>query len=132
MVGEEVFDGAKAIRKQAPQPFAADFGARAGKAFDRTLWVFAARFANRRRDAHPGANGANFAKGHAGLHHAERSGVHAEKDHPFVAVGKLLQVRLVRGPRVIERIIDVCDRGREFDAVNDSAEFARGFYHLVR
>src|SRR6266487_4523477 len=65
VVGEKVFGGAKAFRKQTPQPFAANFRAWAGKTFDGTLRMFAMRFANGRFDLHPGADGVDFAEGHA-------------------------------------------------------------------
>src|SRR5580765_5458182 len=93
--------------------------------------MFPPWFVNGRLDVHPIADRADLAEGHARLGHAKRSGIHAEKDHPLAAVGKLPKVRLVAAPRITERIINVCDGRREFDAVNSIAEFACGSDHWV-
>src|SRR5437773_1806349 len=59
VVGEKVFSGVKAFRKQTPQPVAANFRAWAGKTFDETIRMFATRFANGRLDLHPSVDGAD-------------------------------------------------------------------------
>src|SRR5262245_14687252 len=82
-------------------------------------------------DRHPIPDRADFAEGHSGLNHAERSGIHSKKDHSLAAVGKLPQISLVAAPRIAERIIDVCDRSLESDAIDGSAKSARGLNHLV-
>src|SRR2546430_5555455 len=112
VVSEKIFGRAKSFRRQAPQPSAADFGARARKTFDRTLRMFTTRLADRRFDPHPIAHRVDFAKRHTALHHAERAGVHAEEKDTFEAGAVLADIRLARAPRVIEWIVNMCG-GRE-------------------
>jgi len=59
------------------------------------------------------------------LHHPERAGIHAEKNHALFAVAKFPQILFVRSPRVIEWIIDMRDRRLEFQTVNLRRKFPR-------
>jgi len=77
-------------------------------------------------DAQPIADRRNFAEGNAGLDHAERAGVHAEKDDPLGTAAEPAQIFLVRGPGVGERIVNVRDRRREFQATDLVGKFAGG------
>lgn len=104
---------AETLRKQPPEPPAADFRLWAVEADDAPLRVLAFRFAHGLVDAHPVAHGGDLAKGHAGLSHAKRSGVHADEDDTFGAAAKAPQIRLVRRPGVIERLIHIFDRRGE-------------------
>ena len=86
---------------------AADLGAPAGKSFDRALGVLALWFADGGVDAQPVTHGGDFAKRHAALDHAERAGIHAEKDDLLGFVTKTAQVNFVWRPSVIERVVDM-------------------------
>ena len=88
--------------------------------------MFEARAFYRRLDAEPMADGGDFAEGDAGLHHAERPRVHAQEDDLLLGIPEFLQVRFVRRPRVIERVIDMGDRRPELEPIDLPRQFARG------
>jgi len=132
VVSEKILRRAKSFSRQAPQPSAADFGARARKTFDRTLRMFTARLADRRFDPHPIAHRVDFAKRHTALHHAERAGVHAEEKDTFAAGSVLAEIHLVCAPRVIEWIVNMCGGRGEPQAINGRTEFSCGSDHWGR
>ena len=76
--------------------------------------------------AQPIAHGGHFAKGHAGLRHAEGPGVHADEHHALAALGVALQVLLVHVPGVVQRVVHVGDGGREMQRVDGVAQSACG------
>ena len=127
VVGDEVvckkgFCFAEALGKEAPEASAADFGIGAVEADDGALFVFALGFADGFVDAHPVADGGDFAEGDAGLGHAKGAGVHADEDDAFLAAAKAAQVGLMRCPGVVERLIDVLDRGGEVERAQGFAQ----------
>ena len=77
-----------------------------------------------RMDFQPIARSCDLAEGHAGLHHAERAGVHAQKNHPLPAAAIPAEIFRMRRPRVSQRIINVRDRRLEFQPVNPGRKFA--------
>src|SRR5438445_11817216 len=122
MVPEKNFGRAESFSEESPQPSAADFGPWTGESFDRTLRMFAARFADGRFDLHPVAHGPDFAQWPASLHHAERAGIHAEEHHALTAAAVFAQVGFLRAPGVIERIIHVLDGRFESQPVEGGAK----------
>jgi hypothetical protein len=60
------------------------------------------------------------------LHHAERAGIHAEKNHALPIVAKPAQIFLVRFPCVSERMVNVRHRRGEFQPPNLVGKFPRG------
>src|SRR6185369_5865431 len=72
------------------------------------------------------AHGGDFAERHAGLDHAERTRVHAEKQHALAATGITPEVRLVRRPGVRERIVNVRHGRRESKPAGFVAETLGG------
>ena len=91
--------------------------------------MFPARFADGRLDHHPVANRPNFPERHAGLDHAERPRVHSEEHNPFAGIAVFEQIRLVRKPGIIERIVNVPFKTQP---IYGRAEFSGGIDHLVR
>ena len=126
VVGKKFFRRGKSFVKQAPQATTADFAARAGEAVDGALGVFAGGFADGGVDAEPIARGGDFAEGYTGLGHAEGTGVHAEKDNFLFVGGGEAEVLFVRGPRVVERIVNVSHGVGEGESIAGSAQVAGG------
>jgi serine protease Do len=125
VVGDEVifkegFCFAEALSEEAPEASAADFGLGTGEADDGAFGMFAVGFADRLVDAHPIAHGGDFTEGDTGLGHAKGAGIHADEDDTFFAAAKAAEVDLMRGPGVVEGLIDVLDGSGE-------AERAEGF-----
>ena len=75
---EECLLRAEAARSPAPEPVPAHFGSPAGEPFDRPLGMFARRPRDRLSNAQPITHRRHLAEGHAGLHHPERTRVHAQ------------------------------------------------------
>src|SRR5262245_36089010 len=88
------------------------------------------RFADRALDPEPVAHRGNFTERNTGLHHAERSGIHAEKEHAFAAFAVSAQIFLMRGPGVIERIVNEGYGRRETQAADGVAETLGGLNEL--
>ena len=94
--------------------------------------MFAIRFANGGIDPEPVAHDGDFAKRHAALGHTEWAGVHAkENNFLFCGCGEV-EVLLVRGPRVIEGVVDMGHRGAEGQGVAVRAEISRGLDHCLQ
>jgi ABC-type nickel/cobalt efflux system permease component RcnA len=74
----------------------------------------AARLGDVRFNLHPVAHGRNFAEGHAGLHHAERTGIHSEENNALGCVRERAQVGFVPCPGVIERVVNKSDGRAKF------------------
>ena len=81
MLGEKISGPREAAGKKSPEPLAADLASTAGKPFDGTSGVFQPRFADGRLDSQPVPNRLDFTEGNAGLHHAERTRIHPQKNH---------------------------------------------------
>ena len=61
-------------------------------------------------DAHPVAHRRDLAEGHAGLHHAEGAGVHAQEHDLLVPLAIAVQIGGVGLPGVLQRVVDVRHR----------------------
>jgi hypothetical protein len=88
--------------------------------------MFHRRPANFSANLHPIPHRRDFTEGNSDLRHAERSGVHAQKNHALAAAAKPAQIIFVRRPGVSERIVDVRDRRHEFQSFNLPGKFPRG------
>ena len=126
VVGEKFFRCGEAFAEESPQATSADFAARAGEAVDGTFGMFAGGFADGGVDAEPIAGGGDFAKGDAGLRHAEGAGIHPEEDDAFFCGGGEAEVLLVRGPRVVEGVVNVRHGVGEGESIAGGAQVARG------
>ena len=73
-------------------------------------------------DAEPIPHGGNLAERHARLRHAERPRIHSKKDHSLARISILAQIRLMRCPRVFQRIINVRNRRRETQLAHSVAK----------
>ncbi|MBL68366.1 MAG: hypothetical protein CMO74_07955 [Verrucomicrobiales bacterium] len=124
--GKKFLGSAEAFAKQAPQPAAADFAARAGKAVDGAFGMFTGGFADGGIDADPIAHSGHLAKGHTRLRHAEGAGVHPEENNFLWGAAGQTKVLLVRGPRVVERVVNVLDRLSERERITGGTQLARG------
>ena len=77
-------------------------------------------------NSEPIAHSSDLSERDSGLHHAKRTGIRPEKDHPFGTVGITPQICFVRGPGVIERVINVRNRRRESELAHCPPEFLGG------
>src|SRR5262249_40902720 len=120
----------EARSRPAPQARATHLGARARKAFYRTRGMLARGLLHAALDTEPVAHERNLAERDTGLRHAERAGVHADEEcleTSQLANGARgpripLEIRLVRRPRVHERVVDVRHRRTEAQRVDRSRE----------
>ena len=131
VIGKKFLGRAEAFAKQAPQPAAADFAARAGEAINGALGMFARGFADGGIDADPVAHSGHLAKGHTRLRHAEGPRVHSEENDFLWRTAGQVKVLLVRGPRVVERVINVLHRLGEGECVAGVAQFTRGIDYVI-
>jgi len=116
MILEEGIGRTEKFRKEAPKSAAGNFGALAGEAGDGALGVFGVWLFHRAGDAHPVSHVWDFTKRNAGLSHAIRSGIHAEKEDLLGSTSEVLEVVAMTIPGVFERVVYVCDGGRELQA----------------
>ena len=131
VIGKKFLGRAEALAKQAPQPAAADFAARAGEAINGALGMFARGFADGGIDADPVAHSGHLAKGHTRLSHAEGPRVHSKENDFLWRTAGQVKVLLVRGPRVVERVINVLHRLGEGECVAGVAQFTRGIDYVI-
>ena len=92
---EEDFGRTKPAGEQLPKPPAADLRARTIPAKDRPLGMLRCGPADGRGNFKPVTHGGDFAEGNAGLNHAERAGVHAQKHHALPAAAEPAQIFLM-------------------------------------
>src|SRR6266567_3520264 len=104
---KKVFGCAESFREQSPQTLTTDLIPLTRETSHAPLWMLVCRTANFLFDAEPIAHGGDLAERDAGLHHAERAGIHAEKQDGFTTVRVTLQIRLMRSPGVFERVVNV-------------------------
>lgn len=126
VVPEEIFGGAETFREQSPEPFPADFAPVAIESGDEPFRMLARRAIDLSFDAEPVADSGDLAERDAGLGHAERAGVHPEKQDAFGRVAVPPEINLVGAPSVTERVVNVRDRRREREVVDGVTETARG------
>jgi len=123
---EKILGRTESFGEEPPQPFAADLAALASESGHKPLGMLIGRMTNFGFDPEPIAHSTDLPERDAGLDHAEGAGVHPKKDHAFGAVGVTLQVRFVRGPGVIEWVINVCNRRRERELAHHPLEILGG------
>jgi hypothetical protein len=109
MVAKEPLGRTETLREQSPEPSPADFRSVAIKAGDRPARMLVERATDRALDSQPSTHGGDLAERHADLRHAKGTGVHAEEEDALAAVSILTEIRFMRFPRVVERVIDVRD-----------------------
>ena len=126
VVSKKIFRRGEAFAEESPKAASADFAAGAGEAVDGALGVFAGGLADGGIDAEPIARGGDFAEGNAGLRHAEGAGVHTEEHNAFFGGGSEAEILLVRGPRVVERIVHVRHGVSKGEGVASGTQVAGG------
>lgn len=131
MIGEKFLRRAEAFGEESPEPPAADFRAGTIETEHRPFGMLHRRPADGRGDYQPITDGGNLAKGHTGLRHAERPGIHAEKNNSFFAAAEFPQIQFMRRPGVSERIVDVRDGRFELQAIHLRRQFLRGGDELL-
>lgn len=110
VVPEKVPGISESRGEQSPQPLAADLAARAiepGYASLRMLVRWTTDFG---ANPQPVSHCSDLSERHPGLRHSKRTRIHAEKQDAFAATTVTSQIRLVPGPGVIERIVNMRDR----------------------
>ena len=107
VVGEEGIGLAEALLEQAPETTTAHLRAMAGETGNFLARVFLVRSTDRHLQPQPVADGGDLAERHTGLSHAEWPGIHAEEEDLLRAGSrKATQVGLVRGPSIVQRLVD--------------------------
>ena len=128
---EEILCAAEAVGKKPPETLTADFCARAIETVDWSLGSENLRVVDRFVNAQPVAYGRDLSKRDARLRHPEWAGIHPEKDNALFPIRVSPQIGFVRGPSVIERIVNVCDRRSEMQFVDRITQtFGRRDYSL--
>ncbi len=107
VISEEDLGLTEAFLEQAPETTTAHLGAMAGEPGHLLAGVFVVGSTDRHLEPHPVADGGDLAERHASLGHAERAGVHAQEEYlPRPGSREATQVGLVRGPSIVQRLID--------------------------
>ena len=107
---KEIVGTAEAATDPSPKSATTHFRASARKTVNRTLGVLMRWCLDRGLDAHPVAHRRDLAEGHAGLHHAEGAGVHAQEHDLLVPLAIAVQIGGVGLPGVLQRVVDVRHR----------------------
>jgi len=87
--------------------------------------VFVAGIANRPADAEPVADHGDVAEGNTRLRHAERPRIHSHEEGLLGTGAVPLQIGLMRGTRVVERVVHLRDWRIERQRVDVPAQPAR-------
>src|SRR5207248_5965192 len=90
-----------------------------------SLGIFFGRALDFRPNAEPIAHGHDLAERNTGLGHAERARIHSEKDHPLWVVAVTAQIKFMRVPGVIERVVNMGDRRGKLQFADRGAETSR-------
>ena len=107
VIREEGLGLAEALLKQAPKTTTAHLRAMAGETGYLLARVLLLGSTDRHLQPHPVADGGDLAERHASLGHAERAGIHAQKENlPRAGGGKAAQVGLMRSPSVVQWLVD--------------------------
>jgi hypothetical protein len=121
VLAEKLIGHAESFGEQPPQPLATDLAPRTGETLYSPFGMLVRRTTDLCFDAEPVAHGSDLAKRHAGLHHAEGAGIHADKQHALLIVGVTPQIRFMRRPGVTEGVVNVRDRrGAKVSALTTS------------
>ena len=126
MLGEKLLGTTETLLEQAPQTPPADFRTRAGEALDRAFWIFISRFFDACLDAHPIAHCVDFTERNTALHHAKRARVHAEENDLFRLAAETTQIKFMRRPGVVERVVAMRNWRGKIQLLNCSGELASG------
>ena len=126
VVIEKVIGRIKTFGKEAPQPAATYFTAGARKTLNGALGVFLGGLADGGIDAYPITNSGDFPERHSCLCHSERARIHSQKNNFLFAVGSPTNVLLVRGPSVLEWVINMRYRFTKSQSIAGCAQFPRG------
>src|SRR2546423_10128715 len=126
VIAEKFLRHTKAFREQSPEPFAADFAAMAIESGDEPFRMLIRRALDLHFDAEPIADGGDLAERDAGLGHAERAGIHSEKQDALRTVAIASEIDFVGAPRVAKRIVNMRYRSRERQRVDPIARSSSG------
>ncbi len=114
MFGEESFSRPEAFLAETPQSSAADLRTVTGKTGHFLARVLLLRPSNRHLQPHPVPDGGDLPERHTGLGHPEGSWIHAQEEHLLRPRGRVTsQIGLVRGPGIVQRLIDEVRRRRK-------------------
>src|SRR4051812_32036884 len=127
IVDDEVFAekfrrGAKTFGEQAPEPFAADLATMAFESGDGPFRMLVRRTIDFRFDAKPITHRSDLAKRYAGLCHAERPGIHSEKQNALRSFAVAPEIQFMGTPGVAQWVVSVRDRRGESQFVDPIAE----------
>ena len=125
MFRKKFFRLPKPFSKKFPQPPPADFGTRTIEPVNEPFGVFARRLVYFHENFKPIAHSRYFAKGHAGLHHAERAGIHSQENDALLRAAEFSQIQFMRCAGIFQWIVNVRDRRREFQLADSCAKFTR-------
>ena len=114
VVGEESLRLTETFLEKSPQAATAHLGAMAREAGDLLARMLLVGTPDRHLQPHPVSDGGDLAERHAGLGHAEWSGIHAQEKHLLGSVRRIpTQVGFMRGPGVVQRLVDEIRRRRK-------------------
>ena len=128
MVGKKRGGRAEAPCKKTPQPPTARLGADAVKALHRTARMSVGGSDDIGANSHPVAHRRHFAEGDAGLRHAPRAGIDADKQNALAGGGVFLQIHAMRLAGVDKRMIHMRHRRTECHAPAGGGERIGGGY----
>src|SRR3954469_11653165 len=113
MVGEEVRRRTESFCEESPQTFTADLAPVTVEPRNQSLRVLLPRNFYCADNSKPVTNGRHLSKRDTCLNHSKRPRIHSEKHHPLLTGTIPPQVKLVGGPRILQRIVDVGAWSRE-------------------
>ena len=114
MFGEEGFSRPEAFLAETPQTSAADLRTVTGKTGHLLARMLFLRTTDRHLQPHPIPDGGDLPERHASLGHPEGPWIHAQEEHLlWPRSGIPSQVGLVRGPGVVQRLVDEVGRRRK-------------------
>ena len=114
VIGEEGFSRPETFLEKTPQTSAADLRTVTGKTGHLLARVLFIRTADRHLQPHPIPDGGDLPERHASLGHPEGPWIHAQEEHLlWPRSGIPSQVGLVRGPGVVQRLVDEVGRRRK-------------------
>jgi len=115
----------KALPHKPPESSPAHLAARAIVSPYRPRGMLSFGFPHRASDPHPIPNRLHFAEGHAGLGHTPGTGIHTDKDRGLPLSAKSGEIDFVRLPGILQRIVDVSDRGEKCKLVCLASQIPR-------
>ena len=114
MFGEEGFSRPEAFLAETPQTSAADLRTVTGKTGHLLARVLFLWPTDRHLQPHPVPHGGDLPERNTSLGHPEGSRIHAQEEHLLRPRGRVAsQIGLVRGPGVVQRLVDEVRRRRK-------------------